>query len=119
MRLSWCIFFSTSTNKRISYYLISVRKLYGFYLERLFKHLSAFNDYSDLFALHNDVNPTDKYQIFSQLLTYAKNKHLSTKTVKYNKKKHYKSKWISGATLKSINTKDKLYKHWRKLIHKV
>ena len=33
-----------------------------------------------------------------------------TKTVKYNKKKHYKSKWITGAILKSINTKDKLYK---------
>ena len=26
------------------------------------------------------------------------------------KKKHYKSKWITGAILKSINTKDKLYK---------
>ena len=26
-----------STNKRMSYYLISVRKLYGFYPERLFK----------------------------------------------------------------------------------
>ena len=37
MRLSWCIFFFTSTNKHISYYLISVRKLYWFYLERLFK----------------------------------------------------------------------------------
>ena len=36
MRLSWCIFFSTSTNKHISYYLISVRKFYGFYPECLF-----------------------------------------------------------------------------------
>ena len=27
----------TSTNKHISYYLISVRKLHGFYPERLFK----------------------------------------------------------------------------------
>ena len=64
----------------------------------------------DQVALHIDVNPTDNYQIFSQLLNYAKNKHLPTKTVKYNKKKHYKSKWITGAILKSINTKDKLYK---------
>ena len=37
MRLSWCIFFFTSTNKIISYYLISVKKLYGFYPECLFK----------------------------------------------------------------------------------
>ena len=62
----------------------------------------------DQFALHNDVNATDNYQIFSQLLNYAKNKHLPTKIVKYNKKNHYKSKWITGAILKSINTKDKL-----------
>ena len=61
-------------------------------------------------ALHNDVNPTDNYQIFSQLLNYAKNKHFPTKNVKYNKKKHYKLKWITGAILKSVNTKDKKYK---------
>ena len=61
-------------------------------------------------ALHNDVNPTDNYQIISKLLNYAKNKRLPTKTVIYNKKKHYKAKWITGAILKSINTKDKLYK---------
>ena len=64
----------------------------------------------DQVALHNDANPTDNIQIFSQLLNYAKNKHLPTKTVKYNNKKHYKSKWITGSLLKSINTKDKLYK---------
>ena len=33
------IFFSTSTNKHISYYLISVRKLYVFYPECLFKNI--------------------------------------------------------------------------------
>ena len=41
MRLSWCIFFFTSTNKRMSYYFIPVRKLYGFYPERLFKENSS------------------------------------------------------------------------------
>ena len=35
----------------------------------------------DQVALHNDANPTDNIQIFSQLLNYAKNKHLPTKTV--------------------------------------
>ena len=39
MRLSWCIFLFTSTNKDITYYLMSVGKLYGFYSERLFKGL--------------------------------------------------------------------------------
>ena len=42
MRLSLCIFFFTSTNKHISYYLMSVRKFYGFYLERLFKPLEKY-----------------------------------------------------------------------------
>ena len=60
--------------------------------------------------MYNDVNHTDNYKKFSQLLNYANNKHLNTKTVNYNKKKHYKFKWITGAILKSINTKDKLYK---------
>ena len=42
MRLNLCIFFFTSTNKHISYYLMLVRKFYGFYLERLFKPLEKY-----------------------------------------------------------------------------
>ena len=37
------IFFSTSTNKHISYYLISAKKLYGFYPECLFKRKKICN----------------------------------------------------------------------------
>ena len=43
MRLSLCIIFFTSTNKHISYYLMSVRKFYGFYLECPFKLLQDHN----------------------------------------------------------------------------
>ena len=78
-------------------------------MQNFVDELKQLNIY-DQAALHNDVNPTENYQIFYQLLNYAKNKHLPTKTVQYNKEKHYKSKWITGALLKSINTKAKLYK---------
>ena len=41
---------------------------------------------------------------------FAKEKHLPSKILKYNKRKHMKSKWMTDGILKSINTKDKLYK---------
>ena len=34
--------------------------------------------------------------------------------MKYNKKKHKKCKWMTSALLKSINTKNQLYKDWIK-----
>ena len=55
-------------------------------------------------------DPNNNYEILSGLLKYAREKHLPKKTVKYQKKRHKKSKWISNGILKSINTKDRLYK---------
>ena len=55
-------------------------------------------------------DPNNNYEILSGLLKYAREKHLPKKTVKYRKKRHKKSKWISNGILKSINTKDRLYK---------
>ena len=51
-------------------------------------------------------DPNNNYEILSGLLKYAREKHLPKKTVKYQKKRHKKSKWISNRILKSINTKD-------------
>ncbi len=39
-----------------------------------------------------------------------KNKHLPTTIVKFNKRKHKKSKWIRFGIIKSINYRDKIYK---------
>ena len=50
------------------------------------------------------------YELFSNLVKVAKEKHLPIKRVKYNKRKHKKSKWITTALLNSINIKDRLYK---------
>ena len=54
--------------------------------------------------------PQDNYEVFASLVKFAKEKHLPSKIVKYNKRKHMKSKWMTDGILKSINTKDKLYK---------
>ena len=40
----------------------------------------------------------------------AKDKHLPMKSVRYQKRKHKKSKWMTTGILNSINTKDGLYK---------
>ncbi len=48
--------------------------------------------------------------MFVSLLTYAREKHLPKKRVRYNKKKHKKNKWMTNGILNSINMKDRLYK---------
>ena len=57
-----------------------------------------------------DTNPNANYEIFITLFQLAKNKHLPMKSVRYQKRKHKKSKWMTTGILNSINTKDGLYK---------
>ena len=59
---------------------------------------------------HVDSNPQDNYELFHRLLQNAKDKHLPKKPAWYDKKKHKSSKWITNGILKSINTKDRMYK---------
>ena len=54
-----------------------------------------------------DTNPQENYDTF---ISSAKNKHLPRRIVRFNKKKHKKAKWLTNGILKSINTKDKMYK---------
>ena len=55
-------------------------------------------------------SPHENYDVFMKLIQEAKNTHFLKKTVKLNKKKHKKSKWMTYGILNSINKKDKLYK---------
>ena len=57
-----------------------------------------------------DTNPNDNYEIFTTHFQLAKDKHLPMKSVRYQKRKHKKSKWMTTGILNSINTKDRLYK---------
>ena len=61
--------------------------------------------------LNQNINdsPEDVYNIFAFLLNYARERHLQMKVVKYNKKRHKKSCWMTIGIIESINTKDKLY----------
>ena len=61
-----------------------------------------------------DCNPEENYEVFLKSIKTVKNKCLPKKVVKYNKKEHKKCKWITSALLKSINTKNELYKNWIK-----
>ena len=44
-----------------------------------------------------------------KLLATAKQQHLPKKMVKFDKRKHKKANWKTKWSLKSVNTKDKLY----------
>ena len=57
-------------------------------------------------------NPNNNFEILSQILKYAREKHLPKKKIKCQKKLHTKSKWMSNGILKSINTKERLYKNF-------
>ena len=58
-----------------------------------------------------NIDPNNNYELFAQLIKYAREKHiLKVIKVRYQKKKHKRSKWLTNGILNSINTKDRLYK---------
>ena len=63
-------------------------------------------------SLNNNVNAnlSKNYDTFLKLLQEAKDKHLPERKIKFNKYKHKKNKRITMGILKSIKTKNKLYK---------
>ena len=63
-------------------------------------------------SLNNNVNanPSKNYDTFIKLLQNAKDKHSPLRKIMFNKYKHKKNKWITRCILKSIKTKNKLYK---------
>ena len=77
------------------------------------KELQQMNIYNSLDA-NPQSNPNDNYGIFERLLIQARDKHLPIKIVQYCKHKHKLNKCMTNGILKSINTKDKLYKKWFK-----
>ena len=55
------------------------------------------------------ANPNNNYTIFLELITNAKQQYIPKKRVKFDKKKHKESPWMTNGILKSINIKNKLY----------
>ena len=73
--------------------------------------------HADLYSkldLRKDTDPNINYDILELTITDAANKHLPTKTIKVNKHKHKKSKWITYGIIKSIKFRDRLYMKLKK-----
>ena len=51
------------------------------------------------------------YSILEKILIECYEKSFETKTVRFNRKRHYHNKWMTPAILKSINYKNNLYKN--------
>ncbi len=55
-------------------------------------------------------DPNNTYKILHNVIQDAKETHMPSKVIKFNKYKHKKSKWISAGLIKSIKYRDNLYK---------
>ena len=73
-------------------------------LENFIQELNDMNIYDQLLK-PIDSSPHENYDIFMKLIQDVKNLHFPKKTVKFNKKKHKKSKWMTYGMLNSINKK--------------
>lgn len=76
-------------------------------IEHKFKHIHLD---SDLFS-----DPNNNYNEFENILTTAKDQHLPTKQKKFNKHKHKLSPWITSGIVKSLKTRDTMYKKMKLL----
>ena len=89
--------------------LLILKKTDANSLENSIQELNDMNIYDQLLN-PIDSSPHESYDVFMKLIQVAKNTHFPKKTVKFNKKKHKKSKWMTYGVLNAINKKDRLYK---------
>ena len=68
---------------------------------------------------NSQSNPNYNYEIFERLLVHVIDKHLPIRKVNYCKNIHKLNKWMTNEILKSINTKDILYKKWFKQVIRI
>ena len=66
--------------------------------------------------LSEDItDPNDSYDIFIRTVSEMKKKHMPTKLVRFNKRKHKKQMWMTDGILKSLVYRDKLLIKHRKI----
>lgn len=58
-------------------------------------------------------DPNETYAVIEQNLKESIATNLPTKTVKFNKYKHKKTGWITFGLLRSLHTRDNLYRRWK------
>ena len=95
-------------NEKIKY--VKVFPNYKISIENLKQELQSLQiqtKINNIFLKTNDINK--KYTEFNNILNDLIKKHFQATSIKYNKYKHKKSKWITNAILKSIKYRDKMY----------
>ena len=73
------------------------------------KELNSENIYNKL-SKYPKADPNLNYNIIHEEIMRAKDKHMPTKNVKFNRYKHKYSTWITQGLIKSIKYRDSLYK---------
>ena len=100
---------STKLNNRMEQQYVSIETKDDVSLNNFITEVSNMN-ISELLNRNINANPTENYELFSRLVQEAKTKHLPIKRIKFNKYKHKKCKLITNGILKSIKTKNIIYK---------
>ena len=103
-----------STNSKLSRYsgskYINVETKDDTSLNNFINELENLNIPAQQLNSELNANPNNNYRIFSKAANFAKEKQLPIKKKKFNRYKHKINKWITRGILKSINTKNMLYK---------
>ena len=58
-------------------------------------------------------DPNVNYNILAHALSEAKQKHIPRKVKRFNKRKHFKHKWMTNDLLTLINKKNDRYRGWK------
>ena len=88
---------------------IEIKKRDQLSMDNFIDELASLNILDKLNKRQN-IDPNNNYELFAQLIKSAREKHIPRVKVRYQKKKHKRSKWLTNGILNSINTKDRLYK---------
>jgi len=81
--------------------------------ENFRQHIQSQNLYAKL-DKNFDADPNANYEIIESAIIHSMNMHMEKREVKFNRKKHKQDPWITFEILRSINTKNKLYKKLKK-----
>ena len=65
------------------------------------------------FDLNPLGDPNVNYNILAHALSEAKQKHIPRKVKRFNKRKHFKHKWMTNDLLTLINKKNDRYRDWK------
>ena len=82
--------------------LIKIEQKGEIAIQKFVEELKSMKIFDELNQNIND-SPEDNYNKFVSLLNHARKKHFPIKLVKYNKKRHKKSCWMTNGILESIN----------------